>query len=149
MKKFVGISSILLLSSVLANTGVSLASAAETKEEAKMVDTTKEKNEKKYSSDDSSDSSTEEKNARDIASTSTEESSAIEDVDGTAMLQDPTKDLLDKITESTKEENSEEKASKEDKEKEDKKSEEAKEDLKKLTEENLMMRSSRAHPLAD
>lgn len=125
MKKFVGISSILLLSSILGNTSVSLASAAETKE-AKVVDTTKSIDEKKSSSDDTSDSSTNEKNTRDIASTSTEESSAVEEVNGTAMLQDPAKDLLDKITESTSKEDSEEKASKEDKEKGDKKSEEAK-----------------------
>ena len=45
MKKFVGISSILLLSSILGNTSVSLASAAETKE-AKVVDTTKSIDEK-------------------------------------------------------------------------------------------------------
>ena len=56
MKKFVGISSILLLSSILGNTGVSLASTAETKE-AKVVDTTKSIDEKKSSSDDTSDSS--------------------------------------------------------------------------------------------
>ncbi|CAM4026063.1 BspA family leucine-rich repeat surface protein [Catellicoccus marimammalium] len=145
MKKFVGISSILLLSSVLANTGVSLASAAETKEEAKVIDTTKSKKEKKSSSDDTSDSSTEEKDARDIASTSTtdstEESSVVEEVDGTPMLQDPTKDLMDKITESAKEESS--------RDNKDKEINKADEKVKDEASRSLLRKSSRKLALDD
>lgn len=119
MKRFVGISSILLLSSMLANTGTSLVLAKETKEEAKVVDTTKDKKEKTSSSKEE-ESDTKEKEAREVENPSTEtstiESSAVEEVNGTPQLQDPTKDLMDKITDSTKEDkDTKEETSKEDK----------------------------------
>lgn len=124
MKRFVGISSILLLSSILANTGTSLVLAKETKEEAKVVDTTKDKKEKTASSKE--ESSTKEKETRDIEEP-TIESSAVEEVNGTPQLQDLTKDLMDKITDSTKEnEDSKEETSKEDKEKSNQKEDEKK-----------------------
>lgn len=124
MKRFVGISSILLLSSILANTGTSLVLAEETKE-AKVVDTTTSKKEKnstsKEENSDETNRNEKEKKARDVEEptpqTSTSESSAIEEVNGTPQLQDPTKDLMDKITDSTKDnKDSKEEASKEDKE---------------------------------
>lgn len=125
MKRFVGISSILLLSSILVNTSSSFVLAKETEEQTKVIDTSKEIKEK--------DSNTEENKSLATDGTSIEdstiESSAIEEVNGVPQLQDPTKGLMDKIDDSTnKDSKLKEKTSKEGKEKDN-----PKEDKKKNT----------------